>query len=225
MCYYICMKELKISDRIKQRREELGISVSELAQRLGKNRATVYRYESNDIENMPSSVLEPLAQALHTTPAYLMGWDDNQSHAELPKYANVYPVEPFAKIPVLGIIRAGKPICTDQNNYDEWDYADAKYSDGQHFMVRVVGDSMSPTIPDGSLAIIKFQDTAEKGQIVAFAMDGEYATLKRYFPQPDGSILLRADNPNADSYIVTQEQLRNNEAFILGVCRSYKVNL
>lgn len=212
-----------ISDRIRARREELGLSVAELAKRLGKNRATVYRYESNDIEDMPSSVLEPLAKALQTTPAYLMGWDDK--HTKAFDYANVFPVEPYVKLPVLGIIRAGQPICCDQNNYGEWEFADAKYGDGQHFMLRVQGDSMFPTIPDGSMAIIRIQDTAEKGQIVAFAMDGEYATLKRYYPQSNGTILLRADNPLADSYTITQEQLNNKEAFILGVCRSYKVNL
>lgn len=212
-----------ISDRIRARREELGLSVAELAKRLGKNRATVYRYESNDIEDMPSSVLEPLAKALQTTPAYLMGWDDKQTKAF--DYANVFPVEPYVKLPVLGIIRAGQPICCDQNNYGEWEFADAKYGDGQHFMLRVQGDSMYPTIPDGSMAIIRIQDTAEKGQIVAFAMDGECATLKRYYPQSNGTILLRADNPLADSYTITQEQLNNKEAFILGVCRSYKVNL
>lgn len=212
-----------ISDRIRARREELGLSVAELEKRLGKNRATVYRYESNDIEDMPSSVLEPLAKALQTTPAYLMGWDDKQPKAF--DYTNVFPVEPYVKLPVLGIIRAGQPICCDQNNYGEWEFADAKYGDGQHFMLRVQGDSMYPTIPNGSIAIIRIQDTAEKGQIVAFAMDGEYATLKRYYPQSNGTILLRADNPLADSYTITQEQLNNKEAFILGVCRSYKVNL
>lgn len=216
-------KNTMISDRIRARREELGLSVAELAKRLGKNRATVYRYESNDIEDMPSSVLEPLAKALQTTPAYLMGWDDK--HTKAFDYANVFPVEPYVKLPVLGIIRAGQPICCDQNNYGEWEFADAKYGDGQHFMLRVQGDSMYPTIPDGSMAIIRIQDTAEKGQIVAFAMDGEYATLKRYYPQSNGTILLRADNPLADSYTITQEQLNNKEAFILGVCRSYKVNL
>lgn len=64
-------------DRIKARREELGLSVSELASKLGKHRATVYRYESNDIENFPADVLIPLAEVLNTTPAHLMGWEDS----------------------------------------------------------------------------------------------------------------------------------------------------
>ena len=59
-------------ERIKARREALGLSVGELAERLNKNRATIYRYESGEIEDMPITVLEPLAKALNTTPAYIM---------------------------------------------------------------------------------------------------------------------------------------------------------
>lgn len=67
---------MTVGDRIKQRRLELELTVDDLANRLEKNRATIYRYENNDIKNMPTTVLEPLADALYTTPAYLMGWTD-----------------------------------------------------------------------------------------------------------------------------------------------------
>lgn len=66
---------MTIGDRIKKRRKELGISVDEVAEKLNKNRATIYRYESDEIENMSINILEPLANALDTTPAYLMGWE------------------------------------------------------------------------------------------------------------------------------------------------------
>ena len=72
---------MTIGERIKQRRTELGLSVDEVAEKLGKNRATVYRYESNEIENLPVGTLEPLAKILETTPAQLMGWDDDESQA------------------------------------------------------------------------------------------------------------------------------------------------
>lgn len=65
---------MTIGQRIKNRRLELGLSVDDVAAKLNKNRATVYRYESNEIENLPTTVLEPLAEILKTTPAYLMGW-------------------------------------------------------------------------------------------------------------------------------------------------------
>ena len=58
------------------------MSVDELAKRLGKNRATIYRYESDDIENLPISIISPLAIVLETTPAYIMGWTDENSDFE-----------------------------------------------------------------------------------------------------------------------------------------------
>lgn len=70
---------MTVGERIKQRRKELGLTVDEVAERLGKNRATVYRYESNEIENLPTPILEPLAKVLNTTPEYLMGWKDKES--------------------------------------------------------------------------------------------------------------------------------------------------
>lgn len=75
---------MRIGERIKQRRLELGYTADTLAKMLNKNRATIYRYENGDIENMPIDVLEPLAKALNTTPAYLMGWSSEQSTKKNP---------------------------------------------------------------------------------------------------------------------------------------------
>lgn len=74
---------MSVGKRIKQRRQELKMSVDELAKRLNKNRTTIYRYEKGDIENLPIDILEPLANALDTTPAYLMGWSDNEKRHAL----------------------------------------------------------------------------------------------------------------------------------------------
>lgn len=71
---------MTIGERIKQRRIFLGLSADDLAGKLGKNRATIYRYESNFIEKMPTSIIQPLAEALQTTPAYLMGWQDEDNN-------------------------------------------------------------------------------------------------------------------------------------------------
>lgn len=71
---------MTIGDRIKARRIELGMTVEELGKRLGKNRTTVYRYETGYIENLPIDILEPIAAVLQTTPAYLMGWEEVQKN-------------------------------------------------------------------------------------------------------------------------------------------------
>lgn len=69
-----------IYERIKQRRKELGLSADDVASSLGVSRATIYRYESSEIEKLPITILEPLAKILRTSPAYLMGW----TNCELP---------------------------------------------------------------------------------------------------------------------------------------------
>ena len=72
-----------VGKRIKQRRKELGLSADDLAQQLGKDRSTIYRYEKGDIENMPLDILEPIAKVLRTTPQYLMGWTEVQKNNDV----------------------------------------------------------------------------------------------------------------------------------------------
>lgn len=70
---------MSIGQRIRSMRVQQGLSIDELAYRLGKNRTTVYRYENGDIENLPLGILDSLAEALNTTPAYLMGWESSDA--------------------------------------------------------------------------------------------------------------------------------------------------
>lgn len=73
---------MNIGQRIKERRKELKMSADELGKKLGKDRSTIYRYEKGDIENLPLDILEPIANALETTPQYLMGWEKVQKKAD-----------------------------------------------------------------------------------------------------------------------------------------------
>lgn len=62
-------------ERIKQLRKQLKLSADELGAMIGKNRSTIYRYESRDISSAPIDIIPPLAKALKTTPQHLLGWD------------------------------------------------------------------------------------------------------------------------------------------------------
>lgn len=71
---------MTVGQRIKQRRKELKMSADALGKKLGKDRSTVFRYENGDIEKLPIDILEPIAEALQTTPEYLMGWEKVQKN-------------------------------------------------------------------------------------------------------------------------------------------------
>ena len=72
---------MSIGKRMKERRKALGYSVEDIAARLGKSPATVYRYESGDIEKLPGDLIAPLAEMLNTSPAYLLGLEEAQPKA------------------------------------------------------------------------------------------------------------------------------------------------
>lgn len=67
---------MTIGQRIKQRREELGLSQQELATRLGyKSKVSISNAE-NDRDDMTTTRVQKYAKALETTSAYLMGWEE-----------------------------------------------------------------------------------------------------------------------------------------------------
>lgn len=67
---------MKIGERIKYRREQLELSQDELARRLGyKSRSSITKIE-NDASGLPQTKIAAIANALQTTPAYIMGWEE-----------------------------------------------------------------------------------------------------------------------------------------------------
>ncbi len=69
----------KVADRIKECREERGMSADDLGKILGKDRSTIFRYEKDEIGNIPIAVITGMAVALDVNPAYLMGWSDEKT--------------------------------------------------------------------------------------------------------------------------------------------------
>ena len=77
---------MHIGERIKQRREELHMSMDDLAQKLGyKSRTSIFKIESGDTD-LPLSKVEEVAAALFVTPQFLMGWEDNGTQSDVPYY-------------------------------------------------------------------------------------------------------------------------------------------
>ncbi len=67
------MERSIMAERIKQRREELNISVADLASRLSMSKATIHRYESGEIKNIKMPVIYSIARELDVTPGWLRG--------------------------------------------------------------------------------------------------------------------------------------------------------
>lgn len=75
------MEYKEIGSRIRERRQELGISVQEIALRLHMSKATIHRYENGDIRTIKLPVIESLAKELKCNPVWLIGKSDRKESA------------------------------------------------------------------------------------------------------------------------------------------------
>lgn len=69
---------MEMNEKIKSRREDLGLTLQVVGDYLGVTKATVQRYESGEIKNLKLETIEKLAQILAISPAYLMGWEEKK---------------------------------------------------------------------------------------------------------------------------------------------------
>lgn len=181
-------------ERMKFRRKELGLSADEVAAALNVSRATIFRYEKGDIEKLPGSALEPLAKALHTTPAYLMGWEEHTYDVGLPNDAMPVDFSTLKRIPILGQISAGLPLYAEQN-IEGYTYTNLNHG-GEYFALRVRGDSMNAArIYENDLLIVRKQDTAEDGEIVVAMVGDDEATVK-YWHRRGNVVMLEPKSTN-----------------------------
>lgn len=99
-----------------------------------------------------------------------------------------------AYVPVVGRIAAGGPILADQQLEAVFPLPRDLVGDGDLFLLKVVGDSMiDAAICDGDWVVVRQQNTAENGDIVAALLDDE-ATVKT-FKRRDGHVWLMPHNP------------------------------
>lgn len=173
-----------IGDRIKARREALGMTQEELADLLGyRGKSSVSKLESGQGDPGQSKVLA-FARTLKTTPAYLMGWVEDPMPTGIPP--GFEPLPKMVKRPLVGSIACGEPITAEENIEDYVDVPEDTHCD---FCLRCKGDSMIDAgIHDGDVVYIHSQPEVENGQIAAVRIDGE-ATLKRVFWDKGSQVL------------------------------------
>ncbi|MBO5060275.1 MAG: helix-turn-helix transcriptional regulator [Clostridia bacterium] len=68
---------MTIGEKIKTLRIENGYTQEELAEYVGTTKQTIHKYETGIVTNIPASKIKSIADKLKSSPAYLMGWDEN----------------------------------------------------------------------------------------------------------------------------------------------------
>lgn len=132
--------------------------------------------------------------------------DGGQPDADTAARADALPTPTF--VPVLGRIAAGGPILAEQAVEEVFPLPRELVGDGSLFLLRVVGESMiDAAICDGDWVVVRQQNVAENGDVVAAMLDGE-ATVKT-FSRVGRDVWLKPHNP-------AFEPIVGNDATILG---------
>ena len=185
------MIEVNKGERIKKRREQIGLTQVALADMIGESKQTIYKYETGIVTNIPSDKIELIAKALRVQPEWIMGWTDTES-VEIPP--GFEPLPKMRKVPLIGEIACGEPILAEQNIEDYLEIPEEVHCD---FLLRCNGDSMIDTgIQNGDVVFVRIQQTVENGEIAAVRIEDK-ATLKRVYWDGNTLTLMPANSQYA----------------------------
>ncbi len=127
------------------------------------------------------------------------------------------------RIPVIGVIRAGRPIVTNETILGH-EFADVDDVE-EYFYLVVCGDSMKNCgIMEGSYVLFHKQQYANDGDIVACLVDEDSATVKRFHKQ-NHRIILAPENDDYKPIVLSPEDFEIGRARILGVAIEVKTKL
>lgn len=210
-----------LSERIKKLRKDRNLSLDDLAKAVGTSRQTIHRYETGAISNIPPEKIEALARALGTTPAQLMGWE-NENFSSL-KYKGVGKIGKVGKknLPMLGNVACGEPIFASE---EKTHYVRIDADMGADFCLTAKGDSMiNARIFDGDILFVRKQESVNNGDIAVVLIEDE-ATVKRvYFDRENGILTLMPENPTYKPMRYVGSQLQNIRILGKVVSGQYKI--
>lgn len=191
-----------LADKVRIRRLELELTQDELAKRMGySSRSSINKIEKG--RNCRQSVIVRLAEALNTTPAYLMGWEDEAKETK------------GVKIPVLGDVAAGIPIDAIEDVIGWEEIPTYMAASGTFFGLRIKGRSMMPSICDGDIVIVRQQQDAESGEIVIAKINGDTACCKKLIKNK-GGIVLQSFNPEYEPLYFNKTDMEAIPVTIIG---------
>lgn len=187
---------MTVGEKIKTLRKSIGLTQTELGQRVGVQKNAVSKWECGRVEDIPTSTIKQLASLFDVPASYLIDDDAKDVHHPV-----LSPLPRMKRWQVIGGTACGSPI--HKAIEEETVLAPADIDADRVF--RCIGDSMiGAHIFDGDLVFVKTGEYVEDGRIGVVRVDDEY-TLKRIYRGED-YLELRSENPKYPPIIIRGEQ-------------------
>lgn len=189
-------------NRIRDLREKKGIEQKELAFDLKVSQPTISDWETGRKKPSNKSAIN-LASYFNVTLDYLLGI------SEINKSAN------GVWVPVLGRVQAGFPIEAVEDILDYEEISKEMAGTGDFFALQIKGSSMEPKFSEGDVVIVKKQPEVLNGEIAVVLINGNDATVKKFFKQENG-INLVSTNSTFDPMFFSEKDVKTLPVTILG---------
>lgn len=195
-------------NRIRELRKKRCMTMKELGAVVGLAESTISQYETGKREPDNETLLR-LGEFFNTSVDYLLG---RKIVADGPPEPSV----PGSKwIPVIGTIPAGTPVEAIEEILDYEEITPQMASQGEHFALKIKGQSMEPRIFEDDVVIVKKQDDCDSGDIAVALVNGNEATVKRIKKRPEGLMLI-PNNPAYEPMFYSNEEIENLPVRIIG---------
>ena len=176
---------------IKRLRKENKMTLDDLADKLSTTRQTIFKYENDIVTNIPSDKIELLATTFNVSPAYIMGWENDELTELNIKFDDYFPLKYCTNL------SAGTLDELLDSEPDAVVYVPIKFQfkKSRLHAFKVNGTSMNNIIPDGSIVVAEDVESAldlKDGTIVV-AWNENCATVKRLYAR-DSSVTLMPDS-------------------------------
>ncbi len=184
-----------VAYRLRTCRERSGETLEQIGRLVGVNKSTVMRWERGDTGKINMPTLQFLAEHFHVSPEWLSGDSDTAERPQDWLQQHGTAQQRSVLLPILGAVRAGVGGIVQEEviGHEAVDPTTLQTGE-QYFWLRVAGDSMTPSINDGDLVLVRRQQTVENGQYAVILVDSEEGLVKRIAYGPDW-IELQSVNP------------------------------
>lgn len=194
---------MEFKDRLRELRIKNNMTLEEVAEHVGLQKAAIYKYEHGIVVNPKRGLIEKLASLFDVKPSYLLGMEET-------------PIVKAVKIPVLGTVVAGIPLEAVENIIGWEEISPAMAATGEHFALRIKGTSMEPRICEGDIVVVRKQEDIESGDTAIVLINGGEATVKKVKKTEDG-IMLIANNMNVYSpHFYSNKEIRELPVQVIG---------
>ena len=188
--------------------DKAGLKVSDVVKATGIRQGVFSDWKAGRYTPKNDKIVK-IAQFLGVTPEYLYG------QVSYPFASTEVVRTPSIRIPVVGDVAAGYPHFANEEILD-YEEVDHKYiQQGKLYGLRIAGDSMEPEIKKGSIAIVRYQNDADNGDVIIVKVNGENATCKRLQKHDDGIALL-SNNPKYPVFFYTAKEINSLPVRIIG---------